>query len=119
MKLRPLATLAPAALLPATATAQTCDSVGYLELQAIVDLMGSPLGIGLGLLVAVWGIWTWFVSQNMGRGIILLALGVLITCFPALYNGLRMDTYDIAKELGGSGKKTGFLIYAVDGDCGH
>lgn len=95
-------------LLPASAWAAP---VGQPELQAIVNIMGSPFGIGLGLLVAVGGIWSLFVSQAVGRGIILVILGVLITSFPSFYNFVRNDFYGVPKSLGGSGNAGDFNQY--------
>lgn len=100
--------LAFALLLPVAAFAQ---DVGRLELQTIVNLFGSPLGKAVGLGVTAIGVWQFVVSQNISRGLILIVLGVVVTAFPAVFNGLRQDFYDVPASMGGSGEAGAFGGY--------
>lgn len=115
MKQKLLATLA-LALLPMALYAD--DLVGQKELSAIVRIFFTPLGLAIGLMVAAVGVFQMFVSQNTSRGLMLIVLGVVITCFPLLYNGIRMEGYDIFTGIGGSGAKDDFRLYVTpSGRC--
>ena len=90
------------------------QDVGSKELSAIVGLFGSPLGLAVGLAVTAWGVFQFIVSQNVKRGIILIILGVVITGFPTLFNGIRHNFYSVPQDISGgqaSGNANDFNQY--------
>ena len=88
--------------LVAFAQSNACDP-GGLELSAILKLFASPLGIGIGLLVVVWGLYEWFVTQNTKRGIMLCVCGVMLTALPQFFYGTMVNFYPAAQQLGADG----------------
>jgi peptidoglycan/LPS O-acetylase OafA/YrhL len=50
------------------------------------DLVTGNLGFFIGLILAVWGIWTWVVKQETTAGILMIIGGVLITVAPGVMN---------------------------------
>ena len=93
---------------PAFAATSSTTVVGGVEFRAILLFFGSPMGLALGLIVTVFGIWSFFVSQKFVRGLILCALGVAISCFPAIFSGVRQNLYPFVTDIGGSGGSNDF-----------
>lgn len=54
--------------------------------ETVRDLITGNLGFLIGLLLAVWGIWTWVVKQETMAGILMIVGGVLITISPGVMN---------------------------------
>lgn len=67
------------------------------------DLVVGNLGLFLGLLLAVWGIWTWVVKQETMAGILMIAGGVLITIAPGVMNFMSSIVNPIV-DLGSSSR---------------
>ena len=61
-------------------------SVGDIELKAVESVLTGNIGMAVGLIITIWGIWELFVKGETVRGGILLFCGVAITVFPGVFN---------------------------------
>lgn len=96
-----VALLVGAIVFCASATSVTTD-LGDPELKLFQSLITGNFGTFLGLLTAFIGAYTLIVKGETGFGVMLIALGVVITLLPGVYNGMRLVTCPIAEALGGS-----------------
>lgn len=60
------------------------------------------IGLAIGLILAVFGIWTWVVKQETMAGIFLIIGGVLITIAPGVMNTMSSFINPITSGFGGS-----------------
>lgn len=74
-------------------------AVGAPELKLVELLLTGSIGFALGLLIAIYGVYTLSIGQSTGFGIALIILGVLITLTPGIYNGARAVVCPIIKTL--------------------
>ena len=80
--------------------ATASGAAGDVELRLLERIFTGNIGLTLGLIVAVFGIFS-IVNGKMAGGIILIILGVIITLLPGVYNGIRVISCPIAESLGG------------------
>ncbi|MCP5405697.1 MAG: hypothetical protein H6922_05705 [Pseudomonadaceae bacterium] len=75
----------------ALATNGTTGSAGAGQtvLNQIIGAITGNIGLIIGLVLAILGIWTWVVKQETAAGIMLIIGGVLITVSPGVFNTLR------------------------------
>lgn len=59
---------------------------GQPELNAIQQMLTGNIGLALGLLLAIWGLWKAFVQGEVGGGLLIAVCGVLLTIFPGVFN---------------------------------
>lgn len=71
--------------------------VGQAELSAIEGLLTGNIGLAIGLLLAVWGIWKAVVNGEVGGGLIIVVCGVLVTIFP----GVFVTAYNVVSPIVG------------------
>lgn len=85
-------------LLPMLGFAQ---GAGGIELSAIEQLLTGNLGLAIGLLIAVWGIWKMAVDGEVGGGIFIIICGVLLTVFPGVFNSALAVVTPLVQSLTG------------------
>jgi hypothetical protein len=104
MKFLSLLGLIAAALLmgAAAAYAQQQDlAAGGAEFKLLQDMITGNLGYGIGLTVALIGLFI-IIRGNFGGGVTMLILGVLITLAPNVFMMVRTITCPVAQALGGA-----------------
>jgi len=72
-------------------------SVGQVELSAIEGMLTGNIGLALGLLLTIWGIWKAFVDGEVGGGLLIIVCGVALTIFPGIFN----TAYEVVAPLVG------------------
>ncbi|MCP5405698.1 MAG: hypothetical protein H6922_05710 [Pseudomonadaceae bacterium] len=87
-------------LLPATTLAAGTGDAGSLELNALTGIVTGNIGLFLGLLITVWGIFK-LVGGETGAGMMLMILGVLLTIFPGVFNVARSIVVPVAQGITG------------------
>lgn len=79
------------------AQAQAADLLATLQ-----GLVTGNLGLFIGLLLAVFGIWTWVVKQETMAGIMMIIGGVLITIAPGVMNTFSSFLNPVVDAVGGN-----------------
>jgi hypothetical protein len=62
------------------------SGAGSLELSALTHIVTGNIGLTIGLLVTIWGLWKTVVGGDTGSGLIIMVCGVLVTLFPGVSN---------------------------------
>ncbi|MFZ2586556.1 MAG: hypothetical protein WAZ18_00300 [Alphaproteobacteria bacterium] len=91
-----LLTVALVAVLVLVGTDVHAQTTGVLYTKTR-DLVTGNIGFFIGLLLAVWGIWTWVVKQETMAGIFMIVGGVLITISPGVLNFMSSIVNPVAK----------------------
>lgn len=80
-----------AATLPEVASAGAAaggaTDVGSNLFQNVQDLIRGNLGVVIGLLLSLFGLWMWLVQQATW-GLIIVIAGAALTAFPGIYGGI-------------------------------
>lgn len=76
-------------------------SAGEAELNVIEGLLTGNIGLAIGLIITVWGLFKTFVNGETGGGILLLVCGVLLTIFPGVFNAAGKTIYPIVQNITG------------------
>ena len=76
-----------AAMLPEAAFAQA-SSTGSELFNNIQDLIQGNLGVVIGLLLSLFGLWMWLVQQATW-GLIIVIGGAALTAFPGIYGSIN------------------------------
>lgn len=87
-------------MLAAPLAAFSADA-GDAELKILEDLVTGNIGLAIGLILAVWGLWKAVVSGETGSGLLLLVCGVLLTLFPGVFDTAASIVKPIAQTLTG------------------
>ena len=74
---------------------------GDLEAQVVGNLMESNYGLLLGLFIGAWGAWIFLINQKTW-GIAMIVLGVAITAFPGMFQGLMVGVQPFVQAAGGT-----------------
>lgn len=87
-------------VLPMAAYAATAPAAGEAELGLLITLLTGNIGKFFGLLVVFLGLWTAIAKDDTKFGIVIIALGVVITVLPAFYRGVMWVACPLANQLG-------------------
>lgn len=83
-----LALVAGFVLVGGDAFAAVGDAGGSV-LTAIEGAVTGNIGLVIGLVLAILGLWTWIVKQETAAGIVMIIGGVLITVAPGIFDTAR------------------------------
>ncbi len=80
------------ALLPDIAMAQvggggTTSNVGNNLFNDVQSLIRGNIGVLVGLLISLFGLWMWLVQQS-SFGLVIVIAGAAVTAFPGIYAGI-------------------------------
>ena len=78
-----------AVLVANPAFAQGGEEVGSSFFESLQGMIVGNIGLFIGLMITVLGIWTWVIKQQTGAGVTMIIGGVLITLAPGLFNSAR------------------------------
>lgn len=70
----------------AAPVAAIASDAGEVELNAIEGVLTGNLGLAVGLLITIWGLWKMVAGGETGGGILIMICGVLLTIFPGVFN---------------------------------
>ncbi len=76
--------------------------MGGTELSALTALVTGNVGLAIGLGATIFGIYTWFVKQSVGLGLLMIIGGILFTLAPGVFNGTRTVLCPLVTSLGGT-----------------
>ncbi len=88
-------------LLSGDAAAAVGEKGAENVITAITGAVTGRIGLVVGLVLAIFGIWTWVVKQETAAGIMLIVGGVLFTVSPAVYNAIAGVVAPIVADAGG------------------
>lgn len=73
---------------------------GESILEAVNEVLNSPIMIVIGLALAVIGVWMWLVRQETAAGIMMIIGGVIITGIPAIFRGTSTVVTPFVESVG-------------------
>jgi hypothetical protein len=111
-----LALVAGLALVGSNAFADGASDAGNTVLTTIEQAITGNIGLVIGLVLAILGIWTWVVKQETAAGIMLIIGGVLITVAPGVFNTLGGIVAPIVKVAGGGDATTAHNGQTLSGE---
>lgn len=94
--------LFPVATLTAAMTIMGAEAHAANLLTTLQSLITGNLGLFIGLILAVFGIWTWVVKQETMAGIMMIVGGVLITIAPGVMNTISSFVNPVVNAVGGN-----------------
>jgi hypothetical protein len=75
-------------------------SAGSNLVSTFTDTITGNIGLFIGLLLTLWGLWTWIVKQDTGAGVTMIAGGVALTLLPNIFNGMRGVVDGVVTQFG-------------------
>lgn len=85
--------------------AMAATGVGNSGKDLLDTLQGAitgNIGLFIGLLIVILGLWTWIIKQETGAGITMIIGGVLITLAPGIFTGMRNMAGGVVRSFGGT-----------------
>lgn len=64
------------------------QEAGHLEFQALKGMLTGNVGLAIGLLLTVWGLWKAFIGGDTGAGLLIMVCGVVLTIFPNVFTAV-------------------------------
>ena len=92
--------------IPALSFAQ--GSVGQAETEILAGILSGNLGLVIGLVAAIFGLYIWLIEQR-SWGIIMIILGATFTAFPAMFEAIYNGVNPLIQTTGG--QRDGFSVY--------
>lgn len=77
-------------------------SAGGNLVTVFESTIGGKIGLFIGLVLTLWGLWTWIVKQDTAAGLTMIAGGVAITLLPNIFNGMRGVVDGVVTQFGGN-----------------
>lgn len=74
---------------------------GSAELGALSSIVTGNVGLTIGLILAVWGIFKAVVGGETGAGMLLIVCGVLLTIFPGVFNSFANTLLPLVRSITG------------------
>lgn len=86
--------------------AQEAAQAGGNLLDTLTGVLTGNIGLFIGLLIVVLGLWTWIIKQETGAGITMIIGGVLITLAPGIFTGVQDFASGVVGEFAGDTSNT-------------